>query len=444
MHQLIGIELSATTSESHFTLDELVLKVRELFTQQGMSQVVGLILHLMDELLAVRHTTGQWAQPRRCGCGRHRYELKDRQPRELRTSVGSVHLHWRRLACRDCGQSWCPLREFLRLERWQRKSGELERVAVEVVSEQSYRRGSRHLALAGEIPVPKSTLHRWVVDSPAADWTPSSEPLSTLMADGTGYKRRPEPARGQDHRGELRVLVGRTPQGQWRALGAWSGKRWEEIVEQLAGEGNAPKVRADTLVSDGENGLADALARLVRGQQRCPWHLVRDLSIALWKDGATLAERRQEQHALAQLVGIELPAADLETVKPEDQQALRARVQQADQELTDLVRTLQRRGYERAANYVAQAQGKLFRYVEFWLETGVVCPRTTSWLERVMRELGRRLKKIAFGWSERGAARMACVILRRITDPAEGEAYWRNRLGLGDNVMIQLRSVKAL
>ncbi len=45
-------------------------------------------------------------------------------------------------------------------------------------------------------------------------------------------------------------------------------------------------------------------------------------------------------------------------------------------------------GYERAANYVADAQSKLFRYVEFWLETGVVCPRTTSWLERVMRELG--------------------------------------------------------
>jgi len=41
MQQLIGIELSATTSESRFTLDELVLKVREVFTEQGMAQVVG-------------------------------------------------------------------------------------------------------------------------------------------------------------------------------------------------------------------------------------------------------------------------------------------------------------------------------------------------------------------------------------------------------------------
>jgi len=321
---------------------------------------------------------------------------------------------------------------------------ELERIAVEVVSEQSYRRGSRHLAVAGEIPVAKSTLHRWVVQSPAAEWTPPADPLAVLMADGTGYKRRPDPAQGQDHRGELRVLVGRTAQGQWKALGAWSGQSWAEIVQRVAGQGAQPTVQADTLISDGENGLAQALAGLVNGQQRCPWHLVRDLNIALWKDQAPLTERREQQQQLNELIGIELPAGELETVKPEERAALRQRVQSAEQNLADLVRTLRTQGYQRAANYVADAQGKLFRYVEFWLETGVVCPRTTAWLERMMRELGRPLKKIGFGWSEGGAARMACVILRRLTDAKEWEEYWRQRLGLDNNVCISLRSVKAL
>jgi hypothetical protein len=442
MQQLIGIELSATTSESRFTLDELVLKVRELFAEQGMAQVVALILHLVDELQAVRHTTGQATPPRACACGHARYEIKDRLPRQLHTSVGTVEFRWRRLACRQCNKTWCPLREFLGLEPWQSKSSELERIAVEVVSEQSYRRGSRHLAVAGEIPVAKSTLHRWVVDSPAAEWTPPADPLATLMADGTGYKRRPDPAPGREQRGELRVLVGRTAQGQWKALGAWSGQSWAQIVEQVSRQ--AKEFHADTLVSDGENGLAQALARLVNAQQRCPWHLVRDLSIALWKDQAPLSQRREQQHQLNEVVGIELPAGELEQVKPEELAALRQRVQSAEQNLADLVRTLRTQGYERAANYIADAQGKLFRYVEFWLETGVVCPRTTGWLERMMRELGRRLKKIAFGWSERGAARMACVILRRITDTAEWDAYWRQRLGLNNNVHLSLRSVKAL
>ena len=130
MQQLIGIELSATTSESHFTLDERVLKVRELFTQPGLAQVVGRVLPLLDELLALRPTTGQPTPPRLGGCGQHRYELKDRLDRELRTRVGRVTLRWRRLACTHCGQTWCPLREFLGLARWQRKSVELERVAV--------------------------------------------------------------------------------------------------------------------------------------------------------------------------------------------------------------------------------------------------------------------------------------------------------------------------
>jgi len=444
MQQLIGLELSATTSELRFTLDELVIKVRELFTEQGMAQVVTLILHLVDELQAMRHTSGQATPARVCACGHTRYELKDRLARQLHTSVGTVAFRWRRLACRQCDKTWCPLREFLGLEPWQSKSAELERIAVEVVSEQSYRRGSRHLAVAGEIPVAKSTLHRWVVESPAADWTPPSDPLAVLMADGTGYKRRPDPAQGQDHRGELRVLVGRTAQGHWKALGAWSGQTWAQIVQRVTDEGKGPPIHADTLVSDGENGLAQALARLANGQQRCPWHLVRDLSIALWKDGATLEQRREQQHQVAELVGIELPAGELETVKPEEREALRQRVQTAEENLTDLVRTLRTQGYERAANYVADAQGKLFRYVAFWLETGVVCPRTTGWLERMMRELGRRLKKIAFGWSERGAARMACVILRRITEPGQWDAYWRQRLGLNNNVTLSLRSVKAL
>ena len=215
-------------------------------------------------------------------------------------------------------------------------------------------------------------------------------------------------------------------------------------MKQVSPEGSPAPLKADTLVSDGENGLAQSLARLAQAQQRCPWHLVRDLNIALWKDGASLEQRRTGQQQLNQLVGIELPAGELEMVKPEEQEALRQRVKQAEEQLEELVRTLRLQGYARAANYIADAQGKLFRYVQFWLDTGVVCPRTTGWLERMMRELGRRLKKIAFGWSEQGAARMACVILRRITDPAEWDAYWRQRLGLDNNVQLSLRSVKAL
>src|SRR5438552_3518200 len=118
MQQLIGMELLAATSEERFSLDELVIKVRELFTQRGMVEVVELILQLIDELLAIKHSRGPVPKPRLCACGQSGYELKDRLTRQVRTSVGLIDFQWRRLSCRNCGKGWCPLREFLGLELW--------------------------------------------------------------------------------------------------------------------------------------------------------------------------------------------------------------------------------------------------------------------------------------------------------------------------------------
>jgi hypothetical protein len=65
-------------------------------------------------------------------------------------------------------------------------------------------------------------------------------------------------------------------------------------------------------------------------------------------------------------------------------------------------------------------------------------------IERMMREIGRRLKKIAFGWSEKGAAKMARIIIKRITSSGEWEKYWNDRLRLNGNVMLVFRGAKVL
>ena len=61
----------------------------------------------------------------------------------------------------------------------------------------------------------------------------------------------------------------------------------------------------------------------------------------------------------------------------------------------------------------------------------------------MFREIGRRLKKIAFGWSEQGAAKMARIIIKRIASAGEWEQYWRKRLRIEDNVMLIYRGVRA-
>jgi len=61
-----------------------------------------------------------------------------------------------------------------------------------------------------------------------------------------------------------------------------------------------------------------------------------------------------------------------------------------------------------------------------------------------MREIGRRLKRIAHGWSEEGAAKMTRIILKRMLAPEDWLQYWNKRLGLDGNVRLLLQTVRAI
>jgi len=440
MKNSIALEVAAVLAEDGFSLDELVVKTKTLFERQGLAGFVSLLLELVDARLCrgiIQQSIG-W-RPKPC-CATPRYELHDRQARRLRTSVGTIRLRWRRLRCTNCGHSCQPLREFTGLEPYQAKTAELERVVTEVVAEQNYRRLSRHLALIGEIPVPKSTAHRWVTLSTCDQIAVEGKRSALLFADGTGYKRRPDPKRGLDNGGELRLALGVTSQGTVIPLGAWSDKSWCEIGAAIGPAGAEPI--SEVLVSDGEPGLAEGLAHLVRDQQRCHWHQVHDLDRFMWMDGADKQTRREAQSQLAGIIGIKLPAQDFERVSESDKQELRERTAAAEAQLTGLVKALAARGYRRAAKYVSNAQDRLFTYVRWWLELGLVVPRASSMIERLMRELGRRLKRIAFGWSERGAAQMARIIIKRVTSAGEWAAYWHQRLGIQGKVQLTLERIQ--
>jgi hypothetical protein len=164
----------------------------------------------------------------------------------------------------------------------------------------------------------------------------------------------------------------------------------------------------------------------------------------MWKDGAKLGERRETQSQLAGIIGIELPAEDFERVSEKDKAEIGQATVTAERQLEGLADTLAARGYERAAKYIRYAKDRLFTYVRWWLKSGLVMPRASSMIERLMRELGRRLKRIAFGWSEHGAAKMARIIIKRITSAGEWTAYWHKRLRIAGKVTLTLERVSAL
>lgn len=441
MQNTLYIELLGSTSENGFSLDELVIRVKELFETKAMAKVVGLLLTLVDEYLCWNLVHGRkgW-RPESC-CGEASYAFKDKLNRRFRTSVGVVEIRWWRLRCPECGRTIVPLKEFLGVAHYVSKSAEMEKMVAEVVSEQSYRRTSRHLDLIGEIPVPKSTAHRWVMQSECDELSVDGKAVGIVVADGTGYKRRPDAEK--NNRGELKVVLGVGSDGTVTPVGAWSGESWEDIGKEIKDNAIDWKKEGKILVSDGERGLADAFASLVEQAQRCHWHAPHDVNYAMWEDKAALDERKAMEMKVAGLIGIELPEEDFEKVKEEDKDKLVEKTQKAEDKLDELIGELAGKGYHKAAAYVRNAKENLFSYVRFWLRYGLVCPRASSMIERMMREIGRRLKKIAFGWKEIGAAKMARIIIKRITSAGEWEKYWSDRLRLNGNVVILLRGVTA-
>jgi len=443
MERSITLKVLALLAEDGFSLDELVIRTKELFDQEGMAGFVGLLLELVDAQLSWKliHKASCW-QPKPC-CADPAYELDRRVDRRLRTSVGTVRLCWRRLRCRHCGRSFLPLREFLGLVRYQSKSCELERIVTEVVAEQNYRRLSRHLDVIGLIPVPKSTAQRWVATSDCDELVTQDQAFQGVLVDGTWYKRRPDTKAGINNRGELRVALGLQFDGTVVPLGTWSGTSWEEISRALTPPTEGTKPLAEVLISDGEPGLTEWVAKLVNRQQRCHWHQLHDLGYFMWRDGAPLAVRRAMRQQLKGIIGIELPATDFRMVSQEDKAGLEQATIAAEQKVNDLVGELVSKGYYQAATYVRNAQEKLFTYVRLWLECGLVTPRVSSMIERMMREIGRRLKRIAFGWSETGAAQMARIIIKRFTSAGEWEKYWSKRLRITGQVRLTFNGVLA-
>ena len=442
MQDIITLEVLSSLSDNEFSLDELVFRTKELFEREGLSGFVGLILQLADERICINMVQGRINPNEASCCPEPRYAHHDQLDRQFRTSVGTVMIRWRRLKCTRCGKSIIPLREFLGIERYQSKTSELEKLVTEVVSEQSYRRSSHHLESIGHIPVPQSTAHRWVVQSDCDQMDVGTETFDLLFADGTGYKRRPNPEGGMNNRGELRLVLGVDKSGSVVPLGAFSGKNWQEISSIVQGQRNSDELVAEMLVSDGERGLTQSLAGRCGDHQRSHWHLIRDLNYTMWQDQADQTQRRQMQKELAALIGINVPEEDFEQVRDEDKKALEQAVAGAEMDVGKLIGKLLDKGYHMAADYLIRASKNMFGYVRRWLKTGIVTPRVSSMIERMMREIARRLKRMAFGWSEEGAAKMARLIIKRFTSASQWEKYWRDRLRIQDNVMLVLRSIK--
>ena len=444
MQYKVNTSLWCSLSESGFSLDELVLKLQELFSSEGFSGMLKLLLDLVQERLIIESISTNkrtW-----CSCGKPHYVLNGSYPRKIKTSLGQIRQFWRRLKCSNCSHDCTPLKEFLGIEKHQYKSNELERLVIDAASKDSYRRAIESVGAQGFVRISHSTAHRWVMESDCDHLDFSSKVKDVdkpvqLVPDGTGFKGRPSD--GNAKKGDLKVIIGVDSRGAVFPIGAWAGESWDAISGKV--KKVIPKFPKDSiLLADGETAITNAFIDMVDEQQRCHWHIPRDIYHNMWQNGATMKDSRPIQKALAGVLAVELPKEDFEAVSEQEKDDIEERMEQTEDLMDKLIEYLNEKTYTKAAAYLDNAKRAMFGYVRRWLKTGLICPRASSMIERVMRELGRRLKKISYNWSDKGCSKMARILLRKFTAKNEWDEYWKRKQRIDGNVIMGIIQIKEL
>lgn len=451
MEMELTISLEVKIDESGANLNEICAAVQETIRGELAVRVTQEVVEGLQEDVRERLCTPSGREAKR-GLGGH--EVKEEagqrcrirtfvkqgyrtEARKVKTDVGEISFPLGYVQCVGCEKKFSPIMEMLEIEPKVKHSVGLERVASEAVMKTSYQRGEEEIVGRGAAPVPKSSAHRWVVgrELPAS----AVSDIETGMADGTKFKKWP------GERGELRIVIGLGKGQEVRPVGVWAGTSWEEIgkeVRQILRIGQEDEIQLKLFAEDGERGIDQHLASVAEQGQRCVWHLPRDLGYAMWEDKVPLSERRQKSGKLAGLVGIEIPGQDWEQIKADDKAKLKGQVEKSEAEIQKMIGEFREKGYPKAVTYLENACGKIFSHIHLWLETGIVAPRTTSILENIMRELGRRVKKLGYNWSDAGVEQMAKMVMMRRYDRDEWEAYWKKELGLRGRCKIVVKEIR--
>ena len=450
MKREITITLRYDLAIGKVNLNEIVYRLKQL-RDPLMLQILEEILKGYDDLISERLSqTKVYPSKARKGLGQHlrkgdpgkrfcrgrkiRKRGYRRKNRRFSTVFGKLDLRLRVVECLNCGSFYSPLLSALKVGRYARRETNFEHEVIESVIDTNYRR----LIDGRSIDISLGGIHNIVVGSDidkTFQESVSVENLSGIMADGTGVKQH------KGRKGELRNVIGITKAGRVKPLGCFTNTTWPEIESIIkkrikeSGSYNIP------FVYDGEPGLDDFLAEAAE-TQRCAWHGPRGLYHALWEDGLKKKDSQPETDKIKQLIGIELPEGEFEILKEEDKDQVRSKYESSKTEIKELINTFYEKGYRHGASYLEKLSGQLFTNIEIWLETGVIAPKTTSLLERVFREIGRRLKRIAWGWSDTAVTNISKMIMIRQYSRDKWEQYWKEKLGIKGYFNIRIKSTQ--
>ena len=126
----------------------------------------------------------------------------------------------------------------------------------------------------------------------------------------------------------------------------------------------------------------------------------------------------------------------------EDKLAIEIKLGSMKKSIDEFIDELKNRGYKKAKTFVENAKAQLFTYIDNWIKTGISNPKVTSLVERIMREIKRRIKRMGYKWSERGAEKMTRLILLQLSSTKHfWDQHWNEKMGTQGNIKLSFLGV---
>jgi len=129
-------------------------------------------------------------------------------------------------------------------------------------------------------------------------------------------------------------------------------------------------------------------------------------------------------------------------LNPEAIETVREKYREAKKGVNNMIEELYQQDCPHAVEYLKNLVKNMYHQVDMWLATGIIAPRTTSRIERLFRELARRLKRIAWGWSDKVATKLSKMIMIKQYRPELWKKYWLKKMGINGNMSIWVQSVR--
>ncbi len=419
----IELKLKVSIKELETNVNEIVRGVKEGVKEVG-KEVLREVFRIYQSRIREALLSGSLVFPHGECAGDKGFKGRGWRERSIKTEVGDINFELAMVECKNCGCVISPFLGIIGVVPWQRIQDGLKERLIELLSDLPYRRAEKHSFEFTDVFVSKSQLNRWILEG---DWTGivfdvDMKKIKEVYADGTKVKKQ------DGTKGDLRLLIGKTVGGKVVPIGVWIDKGWEEIGKELKGTYGEEGFKGKVLLSDGEQGIERHLLFKDMEHQRCIWHGSRDFGYVLWKDGLDKESRDRLVMDFKKII----------TLDTEGLKDIEVRLEESKVALDELIGLLKEKGLFASASYVENLSGGILTYVKVLLDKGEVISRTTGSVERSIREIGRRIKKVGGSWTDKGALNLIKLLWKRAFEGDELKRFWRESFGLNGNCRIAL------